>query len=80
MSLDALKAEIAVKRKAASNEDIPGRPSKYMRRGELEKLREKSEEKQKPKDAKPKEVKENAKLQSGEVSADTFCMLLLTFS
>ncbi|KAI0671978.1 pre-mRNA splicing factor [Trametes maxima] len=46
--MDALKAEIAVKRKAL---EIPApegaRPTKYMRRGELERLKEEQEKKEK---------------------------------
>ncbi|KAL1745773.1 Prp18 domain-containing protein [Schizophyllum fasciatum] len=38
--MDALKAEIATKRKAI---EVDGRPSKYMRRGDLERLREQEE-------------------------------------
>ena len=45
--MDALKAEIAVKRKAL---EIPvadlARPTKYMRRGELERLKEEQERKE----------------------------------
>ncbi|KIY43933.1 Prp18-domain-containing protein [Fistulina hepatica ATCC 64428] len=37
--MDALKAEIAVKRKAIEDEQ-PGRPSKYLRRSDIERLRE----------------------------------------
>ena len=40
MSLDALKSEIATKRKA--NGEGP-RPSKYLRRGEVEKLKQEQE-------------------------------------
>ena len=45
MSLDALKAEIATKRKLVTDEN--SKPSKYMRRGELEKLKEEEELKRK---------------------------------
>lgn len=57
MSLDALKAEIAVKRKATP--DDSARPSKYMRRGELEKLKAEQE-------AKEREEKEKARQQRKE--------------
>lgn len=42
--MDLLKAEIAGKRKAATS-DLPNnaRPNKYMRKGELDKLREEQE-------------------------------------
>ena len=39
--MEALKAEIALKRKAA--QDGPSRPAKYLRRGEVEKLKEEEE-------------------------------------
>ena len=45
MSLDALKAELAVERKNTQND--AARPAKYMRRGELEKLKEEQERKEK---------------------------------
>lgn len=45
--MDALKAEIALKRKAL---DVPAsdgaRPNKYMRKGDLERLREEQERKE----------------------------------
>ena len=47
MSLDALKAEITSKRKGSNNDSISERPTKYMRRGELEKLKEEAERKKK---------------------------------
>ena len=64
MSLDALKAEIAVKRKNTT-QDVPW-PSKYMRRGELEKLkaeqerkdREEKERKEREQEQKEREAKE----------------------
>ena len=42
--MDALKAEIASKRKAVEENSL-SRPTKYMRRGELERLREEQEQK-----------------------------------
>ena len=45
MSLDFLKAEIATKRKLATDDN--SKPSKYMRRGELEKLKEEQERQKK---------------------------------
>lgn len=71
MSLDALKSEIATKRKLAT-EDV-SRPTKYMRRGELEKLKaeqerkekeekEKQRRKQEQEDREAKEVKERQKV------------------
>lgn len=44
--MDALKAEIATKRKALTEDPIlASRPTKYMRRGELEKMKEEQERK-----------------------------------
>lgn len=43
--MDKLKAEILSKRKARAQEDA--RPSKYMRRGDLEKLKEAGKERTK---------------------------------
>ncbi|KAH9848410.1 pre-mRNA splicing factor [Lenzites betulinus] len=55
--MDALKAEIAVKRKALEPEGA--RPTKYMRRGELERLREEQENKEKEeKETKAREERE----------------------
>jgi hypothetical protein len=44
LPMDALKAEIASKRKAVEESSL-SRPTKYMRRGELERLREEQEQK-----------------------------------
>ena len=41
--MDALKAEIASKRKARDNG--PPRPNKYMRRGDIERMKEEEERK-----------------------------------
>jgi pre-mRNA-splicing factor 18 len=42
--MDALKAEIAAKRKALQDDPVyAARPTKYMRRGEIEKLKEEQE-------------------------------------
>lgn len=44
--MDALKAEIALKRKGL--QELPaGRPTKYMRRGDIERLKEEQERKEK---------------------------------
>lgn len=57
--MDALKAEIASKRKAMPTLDA--RPSKYMRRGDIERLREEAERKEREeKEAKLKAEKEKA--------------------
>lgn len=42
-NMDALKAEIASKRKIVEESSL-ARPTKYMRRGELERLREEQEQ------------------------------------
>ncbi|TDL25463.1 Prp18-domain-containing protein [Rickenella mellea] len=58
MSLAALKAEIAVKRKSIPGDvGEDGRPNKYIRRGEIEKLREEHERKE-------REAQEDAKQKS----------------
>lgn len=47
MSLDALRTEIAVKRKTISDESLSNtRPNKYMRKGELDKLKAEQERKE----------------------------------
>jgi pre-mRNA-splicing factor 18 len=52
--MDALKAEIAAKRKALQDDPIyAARPTKYMRRGDIEKFKEEQE-------AKAREQKETA--------------------
>ncbi|KAL5526854.1 hypothetical protein ACEPAF_8581 [Sanghuangporus sanghuang] len=56
MSLDALKAEIAGKRKLTADE-VP-RPTKYLRRGELEKLKAEQERKEKEEKEKQKRKRE----------------------
>lgn len=46
-TMDALKAEIATKRKALHDDPLlAGRTTKYMRRGEIERLREEQEQKE----------------------------------
>ncbi|KAF9554012.1 Prp18-domain-containing protein [Agrocybe pediades] len=51
--MDLLKAEIASKRKALQEEPIAeGRPTKYMRRGEIERLREEKERREREEKAK----------------------------
>ncbi|KAI5831474.1 Prp18 domain-containing protein [Schizophyllum commune] len=55
--MDALKAEIATKRKAI---EVDGRPSKYMRRGDLERLREQEEAAKKAAEREAKEKEKQA--------------------
>ncbi|OAX36227.1 Prp18-domain-containing protein [Rhizopogon vinicolor AM-OR11-026] len=60
--MDALKAEIALKRKVVQN-DADIRPSKYMRRGELERIKEEEERlarEEKEKERAAKEAERNA--------------------
>jgi pre-mRNA-splicing factor 18 len=52
--MDALKAEIASKRKARDNG--PPHPNKYMRRGDIERMREEEEQKAREEATKKVEV------------------------
>ena len=52
--MDALKAEIASKRKALDN--VPPRPTKYMRRGDVERMKEEEERKAREEAAKKAEA------------------------
>lgn len=58
--MDALKAEIAAKRKNLEDPGVAARPTKYMRRGDLERLKE--EEERKVQEEKRKKEEEEAKL------------------
>ena len=62
MSLDILKAEIAVKRKALTDDSTASvRPNKYMRKGELERLKLEQEQKEREeKERKEREQEEAA--------------------
>ncbi|KAI0346328.1 Prp18-domain-containing protein [Trametopsis cervina] len=80
--MDALKAELALKRKTLETAAAPdGRPSKYMRRGDLERLKEEQERKEKEIVAREREEKEKteaerrAKLDKGKVSSIVFLCL-----
>lgn len=42
--MDALKAELALKRKALKDDPVTARPTKYMRRGDVERLKEEQEQ------------------------------------
>ncbi|THG99731.1 hypothetical protein EW026_g2657 [Hermanssonia centrifuga] len=68
--MDALKAEIALKRKTFQDVPPTDRPAKYMRRGDIERLKEEQERKEREdKEAKERERKEAekaAKPQNGE--------------
>jgi len=52
--MDALKAEIALKRKALQDDPTGERPNKYMRKGDIERMRLEREQKE-------REEKETAK-------------------
>jgi pre-mRNA-splicing factor 18 len=54
--MDALKAEIASKRKALDNGT--SRPNKYMRRGDIERMKEEEEQKAREEAAKKAELEE----------------------
>ena len=58
--MDALKAEIASKRKALEN--VPPRPTKYMRRGDIERMKE--EEEQKAREEAAKKAESDAEAQA----------------
>ena len=58
--MDGLLAEVAAKRKAIESDPVP-RQTKYMRRGEIERLREEQEKK-------AKEEKEAEKLKEKEAA------------
>lgn len=45
--MNGLLAEVAAKRKAITDDKLNTRPTKYMRRGEIERLREEEERKEK---------------------------------
>jgi pre-mRNA-splicing factor 18 len=67
--MDALKAELALKRKAfdtAKTEDA--RPTKYVRRGDLERLKEEQERKSKDKKAARTQEEELATAVEGQAS------------
>ena len=60
--MDALKAEIASKRKALEN--VPPRPTKYMRRGDIERMKEEEERKAREEAAKKAEAEAEAEAQA----------------
>lgn len=58
-AMEALKAEIALKRKTLEIPAVDGRPTKYMRKGDIERLKEEQERKaREEKEAKEREKKE----------------------
>lgn len=71
IAMDALKAEIAAKRKALQDDSIHGaRPTKYMRRGDIEKLKEEQE-------TKAREQKDNAAREDAAAAKAKVCLLAL---
>lgn len=65
--MDALKAEIALKRKSVGT-DIGSRPTKYMRRGDIERI--KQEEEQKAKQERAREEQEAAQNKAESISTE----------
>ncbi len=77
--MDALKAVIANKRKTIEDEAANPRSSKYVRRGEIERLREEEEERQRQaKATKVNEEEPNTKTAKVEGEARTCVCALLT--
>jgi hypothetical protein len=76
MSLDFLKAEIASKRKLTSDE--AARPSKYMRRGELEKIREEQLRKEKEDETKRK-AEESLKIRARDSKVCMFSFQFIAY-
>ena len=69
--MDALKAEIAVKRKAFQDDPyLSSRPNKYMRKGEIEELRLEQESKEKEEKA----AKEQLEKQAVSEVWHTYCL------
>jgi len=67
--MDALKAEIASKRKALEN--VPPRPTKYMRRGDIERMKEEEERKAREEAAKKAEAEAEAQAALPKVRSTT---------
>ena len=67
--MDALKAEIASKRKAL--EHAPQRPNKYMRRGDIERMKEEEERKAREEAAKNAEAQAQNAAQQPKVRSTT---------
>lgn len=67
-TMDALKAEIASKRKAIQDDPlVSARPTKYMRRGDIEKLKEEQELKEREQKQKEIERKEAATIKAATI-------------
>ncbi|KZT29927.1 Prp18-domain-containing protein [Neolentinus lepideus HHB14362 ss-1] len=67
--MEALKAEIASKRKALEDPVLVSRPNKYVRRGELERLREEKEMEEREERARQKALKEEDERKVAEARA-----------
>jgi pre-mRNA-splicing factor 18 len=67
--MDALKAEIASKRKALDN--APPRPNKYMRRGDIERMKEEEEREAREEAAKKAEEAQAQKAAQPKVRSAT---------
>ncbi len=75
--MDALKAEIALKRKTFQDVPPTDRPAKYMRRGDIERLKEEQERKEREdKEAKERERKEAEKAAKPQVSLRSSMLVL----
>jgi hypothetical protein len=65
--MDALKAEIALKRKSVGT-GVGSRPTKYMRRGDIERI--KQEEEQKVKQERARDVQEEAQNKAEAIATE----------
>lgn len=80
--MDALKAAVAEKRKAIQEDPIAARPTKYMRRGDIERLKEEQErqaqeEKRLAAEAAEREAKAKASAaQASKVCTASLCVCL----
>ncbi|TFK50069.1 Prp18-domain-containing protein [Heliocybe sulcata] len=67
--MDALKAEIASKRKALGDPALAARPNKYVRRGDLERLKEEKEKQEREEKERQKVLKEEEERKAVEARA-----------
>lgn len=65
--MNALKAEIALKRKTVEA-DLTSRPTKYMRRGDIERL--KQEEEQKAKQERQRAVQDETHIKDQDIDSE----------
>ena len=81
LTMDALKAELAAKRKAIEDDPIPGRQTKYMRRGDLDRLKEEQERKvREEKAAAEKEAQAEREAKALATKASKVCVLCCYFA